>query len=133
LARDAHVLKFLRPRDRSQFGAEGRFGDRAGGHRDGKRERCSDFVPLGDCPKALRFDFRWAVSLVDKELFEKALQMPPNDRLTFAELILASIEFEEDEIRNAWIEEVRDRMKAATEGRANLLDFIRLYHAGYDS
>ena len=67
---------------------------------------------------------------MDKELFEKALQMPPNDRLTFAELILASIDFEEDKIRNEWIEEVYDRMKAVTEGRAKLLDFERLYHAG---
>jgi hypothetical protein len=67
---------------------------------------------------------------MDKELFEKALQMPPNDRLTFAELILASIDFEEENIRNEWIQEVHDRMKATIEGRANLLDFERLYNAG---
>ena len=67
---------------------------------------------------------------MDKELFEKALKMPPNERLTFAELILASLEHEEDEIRNTWINEVKDRMKAANEGQAKLLDFESLYNAG---
>lgn len=54
--------------------------------------------------------------------------MPPNERLTFAELILASIEHEEEEIRQSWIDEVNDRMKAFNEGRADLLDFESLYH-----
>jgi len=67
---------------------------------------------------------------MDKELFEKALKMAPNDRLTFAELILASIDFEEEEIRNIWILEVKDRIKAVNDGRAKLLDFERLYNAG---
>ena len=57
---------------------------------------------------------------MDKVLLEKALEMPPNERLTFAELILASIDHEEDEIRQAWIVEVNDRMKAFNEGRARL-------------
>jgi hypothetical protein len=68
-------------------------------------------------------------NLMDKELFEKALKMPPNERLTFAELILASLEHEEDEIRHTWIEEVNERMKAVNEGQAKLLDFEGLYNA----
>ncbi len=64
---------------------------------------------------------------MDKELFEKALQLPPNERLTFAELILASLDHEEDGIRHAWIKEVNDRMKAVNEGQAKLLDFEGLY------
>ena len=67
---------------------------------------------------------------MDKELFEKALKMPPNERLTFAELILASLDHEEDEIRNTWIKEVNNRMKAVGEGHAKLLDFEDLYNAG---
>jgi hypothetical protein len=67
---------------------------------------------------------------MDKELFEKALKMPPNERLAFAELILATIEHEEDEVRDAWIKEVHDRMKAVNEGRAKLLDFEKLYNEG---
>lgn len=67
---------------------------------------------------------------MDKELFEKALKMPPNERLTFAELILASLDYEENEVRHAWIKEVRDRMKAVGEGQAKLLDFEGLYNAG---
>lgn len=65
---------------------------------------------------------------MDKTLLEKALEMPPNERLTFAELILASLDFEEDEIRQAWINEVNDRMNAVIDGRARLLDFEGLYN-----
>ncbi len=66
---------------------------------------------------------------MDKELLEKALKLSPNERLTFAELILASLEYEEDEVRFAWINEVNERMKAVKEGRAKLLDFESLYNA----
>ncbi len=65
---------------------------------------------------------------MDKELFEKALKMPPNERLTFAELILASLDHEEDEIRDIWLNEVNARMKAVNEGKAQLLDFESIYN-----
>lgn len=65
---------------------------------------------------------------MDNTLLEKALQMPPNERVTFAELILASINYEEDGIRQAWIAEIKNRMKAVNEGSAKLLDFERLYN-----
>ena len=65
---------------------------------------------------------------MDTAILEKALEMPPNERLTFAELILASIDHEEDEIRQAWIKEVNDRMKAVNEGKARLLNFEGLYN-----
>jgi len=65
---------------------------------------------------------------VDKVLLEKALEMPPNERVTFAELMLASIDYEGEEIRQSWILEVNDRMKAFNEGRARLLDFESLYY-----
>ena len=54
--------------------------------------------------------------------------MSPNERVVFAELILASIDHEEGEIRESWIAEVKSRMKAVNEGRAKLLDFERLYN-----
>lgn len=60
---------------------------------------------------------------MDKILLDKALEMPPNERLTFAELILASIDHEDNEIRQNWINEVKERMNAVNEGRARLLDF----------
>jgi putative addiction module component (TIGR02574 family) len=64
---------------------------------------------------------------MDKELFEKALKLAPNERLAFAELILSSLEHEEGEIREAWVNEVNERMKAVIEGRSKLLDFEALY------
>lgn len=69
-------------------------------------------------------------SVMDKDLFERALEMSPNERLAFAELILASLEQEDDEVRTAWVKEVRARMKAVNEGKSRLLDFEALYHAG---
>lgn len=65
---------------------------------------------------------------MDKELFEKVLKMPPNERLTFAELVLASLEHEDEQIRRSWINEVQDRMKAVREREARLLDFESLYN-----
>ncbi len=67
---------------------------------------------------------------MDKELFQRALKMPPNERLAFAELILASIDYEEAEIRDAWIKEVHKRMNAVNQGQATLLDFEKLYNEG---
>ncbi len=65
---------------------------------------------------------------MDNILLEKALRMPANERVIFAELILASIDYEEEEIRQSWIAEVGNRMKAVNEGRSELLDFERLYN-----
>ena len=60
---------------------------------------------------------------MEKRLLEEALKMPPNERVELAELILASIDYEHEEVREAWIAEVQDRMAAVREGRAMLLDF----------
>lgn len=65
---------------------------------------------------------------MDKTLLNKALDMPPNERVVFAELILASIDYEDKEIRQSWIDEVQSRMKAVNEGKAKLLDFEELYN-----
>jgi len=66
--------------------------------------------------------------MIDKVLLEKALEMPPNERVAFAELILASVDCEMDEIRQSWIAEAEGRMKAVAEGRTKLLDFEALYY-----
>ncbi|MCP4135330.1 MAG: addiction module protein [bacterium] len=67
---------------------------------------------------------------MDKILFEKAMKMPPNERVAFAELILESIDYEEEGVRNAWISEVKDRMKAVKEGKSKLIDFEARYSEG---
>lgn len=66
---------------------------------------------------------------MNKKLFESALKMPPNESLRFAELILASLDHEEEEIRQARIKEVNDRIQAVNEGKAKLFDFESLYDA----
>ena len=65
---------------------------------------------------------------MDNTLLEKALEMPPNERVALAELILSSIDYEEDGIRQTWIAEVKNRMNAVNEGRAKLFDFDGLYN-----
>ena len=65
---------------------------------------------------------------MDTNLLDKAMKMPPKERVVLAELILASIDYEEDEIRKIWIKEVKNRMKAVKEGKSKLLDFERVYN-----
>lgn len=67
---------------------------------------------------------------MDKNLLEKTLEKPPNERLMFAELILASIDYEGNEIRKGWVTEVKSRMKAVAEGKSELSNFDEIYHHG---
>ncbi len=64
---------------------------------------------------------------MDKLLINKAMKMPPIQRVALAELLLASIDNEEEEICDAWISEVNERMNAVKEGRSTLLDFDALF------
>jgi len=64
---------------------------------------------------------------MDKLLLDKVLEMPPAERVSFAELVLASIDHEDDKIKNSWISEVKDRMQAVEEGKASLIDFEDLF------
>ena len=65
---------------------------------------------------------------MDTNLLDKAMKMPPKERVAFAELILASIDYEEEKNRKTWITEVKNRMKAVKEGKSKLLDFERVYN-----
>ena len=60
---------------------------------------------------------------MEKTLLEKALEMPPNERVAFAELILASIDYEEEEIRQSWIMEGKAKIRAVNAGKAKLFDY----------
>jgi putative addiction module component (TIGR02574 family) len=63
-----------------------------------------------------------------QDLLDEALKMPPNERIEFAQLIMASIDCEEDKIRKLWLDEVKDRRQAVKDGRSKLIDFDSLYH-----
>lgn len=60
---------------------------------------------------------------MDNLLLEKVLEMLGNERVVFAELIPADIDREEEKIRQSWIAEVNNRIKAVREGKSELLDF----------
>jgi len=64
--------------------------------------------------------------IMDRLLIHKAMEMPPIQRVALAELLLASIDHEQEEISEAWINEVNERIKAVNEGRETLLDFDTL-------
>ncbi len=64
---------------------------------------------------------------MEQNLLDEALKMPPNERIELAQLIMASIDCEDEEIRKFWLEEVKDRRQAVKEGRAKLIDFDSLY------
>ena len=65
---------------------------------------------------------------LDKLLISKVMQMPPIQRVALAELLLASIDNEEEEIRQSWINEANERMKAVEEGRSKLHDIDEFIH-----
>lgn len=68
------------------------------------------------------------ITTMDTNLLDIAMKMSPKERVAFAELIFASIDYEEAEIRKAWITEAKNRMKAVKEGKSKLLDFERVYN-----
>jgi hypothetical protein len=65
---------------------------------------------------------------MDKVLLDQVLLMPPAERVTFAEIILASIDHEDDEIKKSWLNEVKDRMQSVEDGKSGLIDFESLFH-----
>ncbi|MBL7173039.1 MAG: addiction module protein [Desulfobacteraceae bacterium] len=62
---------------------------------------------------------------MENRLLEEALKMPPNERVALAEMILASIDYEDEEIREAWIAEVQERMIVVREGMRHALCAMR--------
>ncbi len=61
------------------------------------------------------------------KLFDEAMKIPPRERVAFAELILASIEHEDEGLQKIWLSEVKDRMISVEDGTSTLLDFNQLY------
>ncbi len=70
---------------------------------------------------------------MDKTLLNKALAMPIDERMAFAELILASVDIEENEVKQEWRDEVEARIQAVNESSAELLDFESLYNEDLNS
>ncbi len=60
-------------------------------------------------------------------LLEQAIKKTPQERVILAEMILASIDYEVDEINKAWVDEVQNRIQSVADGQSELLDFNKLY------
>ena len=60
---------------------------------------------------------------MDKTLLEKVLDLPPIERVEFAQLILASLEVEDKSVKKAWIKEVERRIIDYKSGKSKLIDF----------
>jgi len=65
--------------------------------------------------------------MMNVKLFDEAMKIPPRERVAFAELMLASIDHEDEEIKTLWVSEVKGRMKSVQNGTSTLLDFNQLY------
>ncbi len=59
---------------------------------------------------------------MDNALFDEAVKLTPNERVVFAELLLESLEHEDEQIKQTWLLEVKHRIKAVKEGEATLVD-----------
>ncbi len=60
---------------------------------------------------------------MESMLLEKALALPAAQRVEFAEIVLASIDYEDASVRRAWLTEVRERMESVKQGRTRMLDY----------
>ncbi len=60
---------------------------------------------------------------MESTLLEKALELPAAQRVEFAEIVLASIDYEDASVRKAWLTEVRERMESVKQGQARMLDY----------
>ena len=81
-------------------------------------------------PESWDQDYQYVARRIIRELhlLDEALKMPPNERIELAQLIMASIDCEDEKIRNFWLNEVKDRRQAVKDGRTKLIDFDNLYH-----
>ncbi len=61
------------------------------------------------------------------DLLDEAIKIPPKERILLAEQILASIDYDDDTTKKAWISEVKTRIKSVKEGQSKLLDFNQHY------
>jgi len=64
---------------------------------------------------------------MDKTLLEKVLDLPPIERVEFAQLILASLEVEDKSVKKAWIKEVERRIIDYKSGKSKLIDFEEIF------
>jgi len=60
-------------------------------------------------------------------LLDEAIKIPPKERVSLAEKILASIDYEDNKTKTAWISEVKDRIESVEKGKSKLLDFNQYY------
>ena len=64
-----------------------------------------------------------AAKIDPKKILDDALQLEPSTRAFIAEVLLESLDFDQDfEISQAWLEEIRRRCAEIDSGKVTLLD-----------
>lgn len=58
--------------------------------------------------------------MMDRALLERALNIPANERVELAQILLASIEVQDEGVRRSWIDEVQRRIASHRDGRSSL-------------
>jgi len=64
---------------------------------------------------------------MNTNLLDEAIKIPPKERVALAEQILASIDYEDDNTKKEWIEEVNNRIESVKKGNSKLLGFNQYY------
>jgi hypothetical protein len=59
-----------------------------------------------------------------QNIIEEAIQLPINERVQLAEMLLESIEYGNSKIDSLWIDEVKNRMQSVEKGETKLIDFV---------
>lgn len=70
---------------------------------------------------------------MDIAILEQALALPDDEKVFIAEKLLSSVTTEDKTFRDAWLDEVKNRMKSVNEGTSKLLDFGQLYYEDSNS
>lgn len=58
-----------------------------------------------------------------QNIIDEAVKIPANERVQLAELLLESIEHKDDDINQAWVNEVKKRMLSVKNGETKLINF----------
>lgn len=64
---------------------------------------------------------------MNKVLLNQVLAPKPIERLKFIQVVLASFDKEEDDIRRSWLDEVHKRIDLVKRGETEFLDFEEVF------
>ena len=65
---------------------------------------------------------------MNEAILEQVLEMKPSERLKFVQVVLASFDHEDAQVRDAWLLEVKRRIRSHDSGDAEFFDFEEVFN-----